>query len=204
MQKENRIYETLGEMFPDAKCELNYRNIFELLIAVSLSAQTTDVLVNKVTKPLFEKYPTAFELSKANQADVLEMIKSIGLSNNKSKNIIALSKRLVEEKNGEVPCDYDYLVSLPGVGRKTTNLVLSEGFKIPRIAVDTHVLRVSNRLGFIDTQDVLKVEEKLMETYKKENWHMLHHRLLFFGRYFCKAKNPECSKCPFIDICTKK
>ena len=126
----------------------------------------------------------------------------IGLSNNKSKNIIALSKKLVEEKNGEVPNDYEYLITLPGVGRKTANVVLSEGFKVPRIAVDTHVLRVSNRLGYIETQDVLKVEEKLMEIYPKEDWHMLHHRLLFFGRYFCKAKNPECSKCPFTDICT--
>ena len=94
------------------------------------------------------------------------------------------------------------MITLPGVGRKTANVVLSEGFKVPRIAVDTHVLRVSNRLGYIETQDVLKVEEKLMEIYPKEDWPMLHHRLLFFGRYFCKAKNPECSKCPFTDICT--
>ena len=201
--EKNRIYDTLGELFPNAQCELNYNNMFELLIAVALSAQTTDILVNKVTKVLFGKYPDAFSLAEANYNDVLGIIKEIGLANNKTKNIIALSQRLVAERNGEVPNDYDYLVSLPGVGRKTANVVLSEGFNVPRIAVDTHVLRVSNRLGIISSDDVLKVEEKLMEIFPKECWHKLHHRMIFFGRYMCKAKNPLCQECPFIDICTK-
>ncbi len=203
MIEKNRIYQTLGEMFPNAHCELNYNNLFELLIAVSLSSQTTDKNVNKVTPELFSKYPTTFELSQAKQEDVLEIIKTLGLANNKSKNIIALSKKLVEEKNGVVPCDYDYLVTLPGVGRKTTNVVLCEGFKVPRIAVDTHVLRVANRLGIISTDNPLKVEEKLMEIYPKEYWYNVHHRLLFFGRYYCKAKNPQCDNCPFSDDCCK-
>lgn len=201
---ENEIYDNLLEIVPNAKCELNYRNNFELLIAVSLSAQTTDILVNKVTKELFEKYPDAFHLAKASQSDVREIIKPIGLSNNKSKNIIELSKKLVLEKEGNVPCDYEYLITLPGVGRKTANVVLSEGFNIPRIAVDTHVLRVSNRLGLANTSNVLTVEEELMKKFPKENWHKLHHLLIHFGRYFCKAKNPLCDNCKFKNICTKK
>lgn len=191
-------------MFPNAKCELDYKNNFELLIAVSLSAQTTDILVNKVTKELFEKYPDAFHLAKASQSDVREIIKPIGLSNNKSKNIIELSKKLVLEKGGNVPSDYEYLVTLPGVGRKTANVVLSEGFNIPRIAVDTHVLRVSNRLGLANTTNVLIVEEELMKKFPRNDWHKLHHLLIHFGRYFCKAKNPLCDNCKFKNICTKK
>ncbi len=204
LKKENRIYNTLDEMFPNAKCELNYTNAFELLIAVLLSAQTTDVSVNKVTTELFKKYPNPESLANANSDDVKEIIKPIGLANNKSKNIINLCKKLVVEKNGIIPCDYYYLITLPGVGRKTANVILSEWFKIPRIAVDTHVLRVSNRLGLTDSSDVLEAEEDLMKLYPKENWHHLHHILLFFGRYFCKAKNPNCLDCPLKDICTKK
>ena len=167
LKKENRIYNTLDEMFPNAKCELNYTNAFELLIAVLLSAQTTDVSVNKVTTELFKKYPNPESLANANSDDVKEIIKPIGLANNKSKNIINLCKKLVVEKNGIIPCDYYYLITLPGVGRKTANVILSEWFKIPRIAVDTHVLRVSNRLGLTDSSDVLEAEEDLMKLYPK-------------------------------------
>lgn len=203
-ERKDRIYNTLDKMFPDAKCELHYRNLYELLIAVSLSAQTTDASVNKVTNTLFDKYPNFQTLASARQEDVIQIIKPIGLANNKSKNIISLSQKVVCENDGIIPNDFNYLTTLPGVGRKTANVILSEWFKIPKIAVDTHVLRVSNRLGLTSSNDVLKVEEDLMRLYEKENWHHLHHLLLFFGRYLCKAKNPDCDKCPFNDLCTKK
>lgn len=201
MPEANRIFEELKKLYPVVRCELDYESIFQLLIAVVLSAQTTDKGVNLVTPNLFKEYPTAFELAKAEFADVHSLIKTIGLANTKARNIIALSKRLVEEKNGEVPNDYDYLVSLPGVGRKTANVVLGEGFRVPTIPVDTHVNRVSNRLNLANSNDPLKVEASLMKLYDPSLWYHLHLRLIFFGRYFCKAKNPSCEICPFQDIC---
>ena len=195
------IYQHLEQLFPNVECELDYKNLYQLLIAVVLSQQTTDLLVNKVTKKLFEKYPDVYTLSKAKVEEVIELIKIIGLAPTKAKNLIALSKRIVEEKNGEVPSDFDFLTSLPGVGRKTANVVLSEGFKIPRIAVDTHVLRVSNRLGFINSDNPFVVEKRLMEIFPESLWSELHLRLIHFGRYHCQAKKPNCIKCPFIKIC---
>ena len=154
----------IEKMFPNAGCELNYNNVFELLIAVMLSAQTTDKYVNIVTPELFKKYPNAKALGNASVEDVKEIIKRIGLYSTKSKNIIETSKILALKYNGEVPCDLNELMTLPGVGRKTANVVMSEGFKIPRIAVDTHVERVSKRLGLVDNNSsVLDVELKLME-----------------------------------------
>jgi len=207
MLKANDIYQILEKMYPEVQCELNYNSLYELLVAVVLSAQTTDAAVNKVTVNLFKEYPTIEDLSKAQFQDVHKLIKTIGLANTKAKNIIALSKKIVEEKNGEVVPNFDYLISLPGVGRKTANVVLSEGFRIPRIAVDTHVLRVSNRLNLESSSDVLKVEKRLMELFEPSMWYGVHLRLLFFGRYFCKAKNPNCENCSFTSICqyiTKK
>lgn len=196
------ILDELEIMFPDAGCELVYHNIFELLIAVMLSAQTTDKAVNIVTPNLFNKYPDAFSLAKADILEVKELIKRIGLSSSKSKNIIETSKVLVEKYNGVVPNDLMKLMELPGVGRKTANVVLSEGFKVPRIAVDTHVERVSKRIGIVDgNATVLDVEMKLMELIDKNNWHRSHHLLLFFGRYFCLAKKPNCDKCFNKDKC---
>lgn len=200
----NSIFNILTTMYPDARCELNYQSKFQLLISVVLSAQTTDILVNRVTEVLFPQYPTISDLAKAQFGDVKEIIKTIGLANTKAKNIISLSQKLVADGYREVPRDYNYLITLPGVGRKTANVVLTEGFNIPRIAVDTHVLRVSNRLGFVISQDPRVVEEKLMELYPEELWHQVHLRLLFFGRYFCKARNPQCADCPFIKICLYK
>lgn len=200
----NSIFNILTTMYPDARCELNYQSKFQLLISVVLSAQTTDILVNRVTEVLFPQYPTISDLAKAQFGDVKEIIKTIGLANTKAKNIISLSQKLVADGYREVPRDYNYLITLPGVGRKTANVVLTEGFNIPRIAVDTHVLRVSNRLGFVISQDPRVVEEKLMELYSEELWHQVHLRLLFFGRYFCKARNPQCEDCPFIKICLYK
>lgn len=193
----------IEKMFPNAGCELVYHNVFELLIAVMLSAQTTDKSVNIVTPALFKKYPNAKQLASADILEVKEIIKRIGLYSNKSKNIIAASKVLVEKYNGEVPCDLIKLMELPGVGRKTANVVLSEGFKIPRIAVDTHVERVCKRLGISNYDDsVLDVEMRLMELIDENKWHRSHHLLLFFGRYFCLAKKPNCENCFYKKSCT--
>lgn len=192
-------------MFPNAKAELNYTNPFELLIAVVLSAQTTDKAVNKVTEILFKKYPNAEALSQAELSDVESIIKTIGLYHNKAKNIIALSRDLTEKFNGEVPADRDQLESLPGVGRKTTNVVISNAFGIPALAVDTHVARISIRLGLAKPSDnVLEIEKKLNRKIPKEQWLKVHHQMIFFGRYHCLAKNPKCQSCPLIDDCKYK
>lgn len=207
MSKANKIYQELIKMYPEVYCELEHKDVYELVIAVALSAQATDVSVNKVTPKLFSKYPTIFDLANARYSDVFEIIKTIGLAPTKTKNIINLAKKVVEDKNGIIPSDYDYLITLPGVGRKTANVVLGEWFKVPTIPVDTHVLRVSNRLGLANTNKPIEVEKALMDTYNPDDWYGLHLRLIFFGRYFCKAKNPSCDICPFQDLChyyTKK
>lgn len=204
MEKSNKILSTIKEMFPNASCELNYNNLYELLIAVCLSAQTTDKRVNIVTKDLFNKYPTPELLGKASFNDVYEIIKSLGLAQNKTKNIIALSNELVYKFNGEVPSTREELEMLPGVGRKTANAVLMEGFRIPAIAVDTHVSRVSNRLGLSNSTNVLTIEKDLMNLYDKKDWYFVHHGLLFFGRYFCLSQNPKCSECQLTQFCNYK
>lgn len=194
--------ETLNTMFPDAKAELNYTNSFELLIAVVLSAQTTDKAVNKVTEHLFHRYPDAAHLANANLEDVEAIIKTIGLYRNKAKNIIALSQQLVTQYSGEVPHKREQLEALPGVGRKTTNVVISNAFGIPALAVDTHVARISVRLGLAKaTDNVLEIEQKLNRKIPREHWLKVHHQMIFFGRYHCLAKNPKCSFCPLFDLC---
>ena len=198
------IYHKLSELFPNAHCELNYKNPFEMIIATLLSAQTTDISVNKVTPKLFEKYPDPETLMNADIFEVMEIIKSIGLYKNKAKNIIALSKELVLKYHGKVTPDFNTLITLPGVGRKTANVVLAEVFDIPRIAVDTHVLRVSNILGFSNSDNPLKVEEDLMKIYDEYLWKDVHLKLLFFGRYMCKAQKPLCDQCPFSNVCNYK
>lgn len=198
------IIENLNRLYPDAHCELNHKDSFELLIAVVLSAQTTDVSVNRVTPALFEKYPDAISLSEASEEDVMRLIHSIGLYKNKSRNIINLAKELVKRFNGEVPSKREELESLPGVGRKTANVVLSNCFDYPAFAVDTHVSRVSKRLMIArKDDDVLTIEKKLMKFFPRNCWSRLHHQFIFFGRYKCKAKNPECTDCPFRDSCRK-
>ena len=198
------IIENLNRLYPDAHCELNHKDSFELLIAVVLSAQTTDVSVNRVTPALFEKYPDAISLSEASEEDVMRLIHSIGLYKNKSRNIINLAKELVKRFDGEVPSKREELESLPGVGRKTANVVLSNRFDYPAFAVDTHVSRVSKRLMIArKDDDVLTIEKKLMKFFPRNCWSRLHHQFIFFGRYKCKAKNPECTDCPFRDSCRK-
>lgn len=202
-QELEEILLEIEKLFPNASCELIYHNLFELLIAVMLSAQTTDKSVNLVTPNLFSKYPTALDLSNAEYEDVKSVIARLGLSSNKAKNIIATSKMLVEKYNGIVPSTLEELITLPGVGRKTANVVLSEGYKIPRIAVDTHVERVSKRLGIVsDSASVLDVEQTLMKLIDEPLWHKSHHLLLFFGRYFCLAKKPNCQNCFYRNKCS--
>ena len=203
--KINEILFELEKLFPDARCELNYKNIYELCVAVMLSAQTTDKKVNNITPTLFSKYPSVKELKNALQQDVELIIRPLGLSNNKSKNIIAFAKIIDEKYNGTIPNDFETLVTLPGIGRKTANVVLSEGFGIMRIAVDTHVERVSKRLGLAPkNSDVLKVERCLQRKFKKELWSKRHLQLVLFGRYHCKAVKPECINCKLQDLCKEK
>ena len=205
--KNNEIIEYLDEIIVNPKCELNYNKDYELLIAVMLSAQTTDKRVNEVTKVLFDRYDNLEKLSKANINDRINIIKSIGTFNKKASNVIEISKSLLNDYKGVVPNNREYLESLPGVGRKTTNVVLSELFDEPFIAVDTHIKRVSYRLGFSNKKDdVLIVEKKLTKKLKEYNAKKIHHQLLLFGRYYCKAIKPLCKNCKLKDICkeTKK
>ncbi|HWK24723.1 MAG TPA: endonuclease III [Ureibacillus sp.] len=192
----------MDKMYPDAHCELVHDNPFELTIATLLSAQCTDVLVNKVTKTLFQKYKTPEDYLAVPLEELQNDIRSIGLYRNKAKNIQLLCEKLLTEFNGEIPQSREQLVTLPGVGRKTANVVLSVAFNIPALAVDTHVERVSKRLGLCRLKDtVLEVEETIMKKTPKENWSKTHHQLIFFGRYHCKAQNPQCHICPLLDDC---
>lgn len=205
MRKQERIQivlETIDDMFPDAKCELQYENPLQLLIAVMLSAQTTDQSVNRVTQKLFAKYQTVEDFAQADLKDLEEAIHSIGLYRNKAKNILGLSKALLEKFNGEVPQTHRELESLPGVGHKTANVVISVAFGQPALAVDTHVERVSKRLKLAKMGDgVADVERKLCQIIPKHRWTKTHHQLIFFGRYFCKATSPSCQDCPLYDLC---
>ncbi len=195
------ILDILAQTYPDAGCALEHTDIFELLICVVLSAQTTDKSVNKVTPALFAKYPDAAALSQADPEDVAEYIRSIGMYKTKSKNIVNLAKALVADFDGRVPDDYDSLISLPGVGRKTANVVLSVGFGHQRLAVDTHVFRVANRIGLVCEKDVLKTELALMDIIPENRWTDTHHSLIFHGRNCCDARKPRCAECPINQYC---
>lgn len=196
------ILDVIADMFPDARCELNHRNPFELLIAVLLSAQCTDETVNKVTATLFEKYKSPHDYLAVPQEELENDIRRIGLFRNKAANIQKLCRSLIEDHGGEVPRSHEELTKLAGVGRKTANVVVSNAFGEPAIAVDTHVERVSKRLGIAKADDsVLAVEKKLMKLVPREEWTITHHRLIFFGRYHCKAQNPQCEICPLLDRC---
>ncbi|WP_312091866.1 endonuclease III [Aminipila sp.] len=200
-KKINELLDKLEEMYPDADCALDFGSIFQLLISVVLSAQTTDKSVNAVTPELFRRYPDAGALSLAREEDLQDIIKRIGMYKTKSKNILALSKTLESQYEGQVPEDYDKLIALPGVGRKTANVVLSVGFGQQRIAVDTHVFRVSNRIGLVHEKDVLKTELALMKVIPEERWSRTHHSLIFHGRYCCDAKKPKCEDCAISAFC---
>ena len=203
--KQDRILNTFDEMFPDARCVLNHSNNLELLVAVMLSAQTTDESVNKLTSHLFQKYKTVDDYANASLPELESDLHSIGLYRNKAKNIKAMAMALQARFNGVVPASHDALISLPGVVRKTANVVMAEGFGYPAIAVDTHVERISKRLGFAKPDDtVLTVEKKLMKTIPKNRWIKTHHQMIFFGRYHCKAMSPHCKECPLVDLCKEK
>ena len=195
----------LDELFPDPRCELNYNKDYELLIAVVLSAQTTDKRVNSVTSILFDKYPNLEALSKADINDIMEIIKPIGTFHKKAVFVKEIANILLNEYDGKVPNDRASLEKMPGVGRKTANVVLSNLFDVPAIAVDTHVARVSKRLNLAkQNDDVTKIEKKLMKKFTKENWSKRHHQLVLFGRYQCKAASPNCANCKLKDICKAK
>lgn len=186
------VLEILGGLYPDPVSELEYINPFELLVAVILSAQTTDIQVNKVTPKLFRKYPSPYEMAQADIEELRDLIKTIGLYKNKSSFLIETSKKLIEDFDGKVPSTREELMTLPGVGRKTANVVLAEAFKMPALAVDTHVERVAKRLGWANEDDsVREVEEKLMKLIPKDRWARAHHQILLFGRYHSTARNKE-------------
>ena len=201
----NEIEKYLDELYPNPRCELNYNKDYELLIAVVLSAQTTDKRVNSVTSILFRKYDSLEKLKDANIEDIKEIIKPIGTFNKKSIFVKEIAKYLIDNCKGIVPNDRKMLESIPGVGRKTANVVMSNLFDYPAIAVDTHVSRVSKRLKLAsDSDDVSIIEQKLMKKIKKENWSKRHHQLVLFGRYHCKAIKPECEFCQIKHLCKYK
>ena len=208
MTKKNKVelIETyLDEIFPNPVCELNYTKDYELLIAVMLSAQTTDKRVNMVTNILFNKYPSLELLKEADINDIIDIIRPIGTFNRKANYLLEIANILYNDYNGIVPNDRKILESMPGVGRKVANVILSEWFKVPNIAVDTHVERVSKRLGLVKhNYNVLEVEKKLQKTFIKENWSKRHLQLVLFGRYKCKSSRPLCGECKLKDICKKK
>lgn len=202
MQKKNKIIiEKLKEMYPDAKCELNYETPFQLLVATVLSAQTTDKKVNEVTKELFKDYPDAESFANLTQEMLEDKIRVIGLYRNKAKNLVLLAEKIRNDFGGEVPETMEGITSLPGAGRKTANVVLSNAFGIPSIAVDTHVFRVSNRIGLANSDDVYDVEMQLQKKIKKSEWTLMHHVLIFHGRRCCTAKNPKCDDCGIKEYC---
>ncbi len=198
------IEKYLDEILPNPGCELTYNSDYGFLIAVMLSAQCTDKKVNLVTKPFFEKYHSLEEIDALSIKEIEDNIKSLGLYKNKAKNLKGIAHELLTRFNGKVPQDKNELMSLPGVGNKTANVVRVELFKIPEFPVDTHVERLAKRFKLADkSDDVLTVENKLKKDFKKENWIKLHHQFIHFGRYYCKAISPKCDGCKLAGICTK-
>lgn len=197
----NRMENEYGR---DLTCYLNHDDGWQLLIATILSAQCTDKRVNEVTKELFRKYPTVASFALANLSELEEDIKSVGFGHNKAKNIIAACQKIISDYGGEIPSDIDLLTALPGVGRKTANVVRGNIFNIPSVVVDTHVLRISNKLGLVKTDDPVKAEFKLMEVVDRDYWIYINHWFIALGRTICKAPTPKCEQCYLIDICKGK
>jgi endonuclease-3 len=197
----SKILDILSEVYPDAHCELNHANPFELLVSTILSAQATDRKVNEVTARLFKKYRTPEDFLQLTQGELEGEIKEIGLYRNKAKNILAMCRELIERFDSRVPDTMEELVSLPGVGRKTANVVLSNAFGVPAIAVDTHVFRVANRIGLSCAANVEDTERQLMENIKRDRWSHAHHLIIWHGRRTCSARNPKCGMCPVAPYC---
>ena len=196
-----KVMDYLARLYPNPDPELHYDTPFQCLVAVVLSAQCTDKRVNQVTQVLFGEYPDSVSMGSLTQEDLEKLIYSTGFYHNKAKNILALCKELNEEYDGQVPSDPDVLQTLPGVGRKTANVVSSAVFGANRIGVDTHVLRVTNRLGLVDARTPLEVERQWVEKYPEYQNHDAHFRLVLFGRYHCKAQKPNCEQCELRDEC---
>ena len=195
----------MDERYPSVGCELNYNKDYELVIAVMLSAQTTDASMNKVTAVLFSKYQSLDDLAKAKLEDIEEIIRSIGLYKNKAKNVLGIAQDLVTKYGGKVPSDKDELQKLPGVGNKTAGVIRAEIFHIPDLPVDTHILRISKRLKIVDSYaDSYKTEMKLKSLLPEDRWIKSHHQLIHFGRDMCTARNPQCENCKISEFCTKK
>ena len=198
------ILSYLDELFPLARCELLYSKDYELVIAVMLSAQTTDKSVNAVTSVLFKKYQSLDALDKASLEEIEDVIKPIGLYQNKAKNLKGIVKDLIERFDYQVPSDKDLLMTLPGVGNKTAGVIRAEIFQIPDLPVDTHILRISKRLGLANQKDApIDVERKLKKLIPENRWIKSHHQLIHFGRYFCTARSPKCAECKISALCKK-
>ncbi len=196
------ILEYFDEVIVDAKCELTHSNAFELLIAVLLSAQTTDKAVNKITSELFKKYKYPSDFSNYERNNIINVLRPLGMQHKKTSQIINLCEVLVRDYNNNVPNTRKELEQLPGVGRKTASVILGEWFKVPAFPVDTHVTRVSKRLNLVDERDTVRaIEDKLCLQIKRDNWIKVHHQFILFGRYFCKAKNPMCADCKIKYYC---
>lgn len=200
-RKITEAVKLLEDMYPDADCELQFGSVFQLLVAVVLSAQTTDKSVNQVTEVLFEKYPDADSIASLTVEELQQMIKRIGMYRTKARNVLSLAQIIRDQYGGKVPGDYEKLVQLPGVGRKTANVVLANGFGEQRIAVDTHVFRVANRIGLVEEPDVLKTELSLMKALPKDKWTRMHHALIWHGRRVCDARRPRCGDCGLNGLC---
>lgn len=196
-----RIIEELERMYPDAACSLDYKDPLQLMVATQLAAQCTDARVNIVTKDLFLKYKTVYDFARAVQEELEQDIKSTGFYHNKAKNIIAACKLIVSDFGGKVPKDMDSLLKLPGVGRKTANLLLNDCFGIPGVVVDTHAKRLSNRIGLTKNQDPEKIEYDLMKLIPREKWGSFCHQLVYHGRAVCNARKPMCEECGISEYC---
>ncbi|NWO17825.1 MAG: endonuclease III [Corynebacterium sp.] len=200
-ERAQHINEVLADEYPDAHCELNFANALELTVATLLSAQTTDVRVNQVTPELFAAYPTAMDYATANEQDIQRIIRTLGLAPSKAKRLVGMGQKLVGDFDGEVPTSIEDLSSLPGVGRKTALVVRGNAFGLPGLAVDTHVKRVSSRLGLAQGTTELKIEKELCALLPEKEWTMFSHRLIFHGRRCCTAKKPACDACPVRKVC---
>lgn len=195
----------MDSLLPNVGCELFYSKDYELAIAVMLSAQTTDKKVNETMHILFNKYPTLNDLANADEKDVFNIIKHLGLAATKSKNVIGIAKTLINKFNGNLPSDKEKLMTLPGIGNKSAGVIRAEVFKIPDLPVDTHILRLAKRFGFTEEKDdPLATELKLKKLFPKQSWIKLHHQFIHFGRYYCLARNPKCDQCQIKDLCNKK
>ena len=202
--RAKKIYDIFCDVYEDADCTLDYDNALQLLIATQLAAQCTDARVNMVTPALFKKYPDVYAFANADELELREDIRSTGFFRNKAKNIIGCCKMLIDEFQGEVPDNMDDLLKLPGVGRKTANLVLGDFFGIPGVVVDTHATRLSNRMGFTKEKDPYKIELDLQKILPREIWGQFCHCLVYHGRAYCDARSPKCDTCPILHLCPKK